>query len=140
MQREKSAGAIIFHKSSGDYLLLHYPSGHWDFVKGHVEKGESEEQTLLREAREETGLEIKIVPGFKETISYFYRHKELISKDVIFFLAEAKSKNVRLTREHHGFVWLPFREALEKTTYKNSKAVLKKADEFLKGTTLSAVI
>ncbi len=38
---EKSVGAVIFRKSDGAvmYLLLHYPSGHWDFSKGHMEKG-----------------------------------------------------------------------------------------------------
>ena len=134
MKRERSCGAVIFHKSDGkiEYLLLHYPSGHWDFVKGNVEKGEKEEETAIREAKEETGLSVNIVSGFKESISYFYRHKELISKEVIFFLAEANSRHVKLSFEHKGFRWLPFDEAHKLVTYENSKAVLKKANEFLK--------
>lgn len=132
MLREKSCGAVIFHKESRKYLLLHYPSGHWDFVKGNVEKGESEEGTVLREAKEETGLEINIIPGFRERISYFYRHGGLINKEVIFFLAEAESRSVKLSFEHQGFRWLPFEEAQKLATYENSRAVLKKAHEFLK--------
>lgn len=133
MKREKSCGVVIFHKNAHiEYLILHYPGGHWDFPKGHVEKGEKEEETALREAKEETGLEASIVPGFRETISYFFRHGELISKDVIYFLAEAKSRQVKLSFEHKGFKWLPFDEARNQITFENSKKVLKKANNFLK--------
>lgn len=42
MPVEKSAGAVIFRKEEGKiyYLLLHYQARHWDFPKGHLEKGE----------------------------------------------------------------------------------------------------
>lgn len=130
MKREKSCGVIVFHKN--EFLLLHYPSGHWDFPKGHVEKGEKEEDTAMREAKEETGLDVEILPGFKETMKYFFKDKQgLVRKEVVFFLAESKDREVTLSKEHRGFVWLPFNEATEKVTYKNAKEILKKADEFL---------
>ena len=133
MKREKSCGAVIFQPGKQtEYLLLHYPSGHWDFVKGNVEKDETEKETAVREAKEETGLNVKIISGFKEKISYFYRAGELINKEVIFFLAEADSKSVKLSFEHKGFKWLPFEGACGQITYENSKQVLKKADTFLK--------
>ena len=57
MEHEKSCGAVIFRVGNATkYLLLHYEAGHWDFVKGHSEKGESEEETVRREILEETGL------------------------------------------------------------------------------------
>lgn len=132
--KQKSCGAIMFHNGKGrKYLLLHYESGHWDLVKGHVEKDESEEDTASREAREETGLDIKILPGFRETIKYFFREKgNLINKEVVFFVAEAKTTDVTLSREHIGYEWLPFDQAIQRLTYKNAKDVVKKADEFLK--------
>ena len=137
MVHQKSCGAIIFYASDAkhrEYLLLHYETGHWDLVKGHVEKGEREESTTLREAREETGLGIKILPGFRETIKYLFRQdNKLINKEVVFFVAEAKTKNVRLSWEHIGYEWLTFDDAIEKLTYKNAKDVLKKSDKFLKG-------
>ena len=132
MKREKSCGVVVFHKASKEYLLLHYPSGHWDFPKGHVEEGEEEEDTARRETKEETGLDINIIPGFRKRISYFYRHKDLIVKDVIFFLAESTTKEVKISFEHKRFKWLPFEDAMKLTTYQNSKNVLEKADEFLK--------
>lgn len=152
MPREKSAGAIIFRREQGKilYLLLHYPAinrkgGHWEFAKGHIEEGESYEQTVKREVAEEAGIKnIKILSGFKEHIKYFFRKynkdnpdknsktkKQWIFKLVTFFIAETKEKDVKLSEEHTGFVWLPIDEAIKKTTYKNSKELLKKANEFI---------
>ena len=53
MPIEKSAGAVIFRKQNDAilYLLLHYEAGHWDLAKGHIEKGESLEETARREGR-----------------------------------------------------------------------------------------
>ena len=67
--QEHSAGAVIFRNEPGKklYLLLHYESGHWDFAKGHVEKGETIEQTIGRECEEETGIrDLEFIDGFSE--------------------------------------------------------------------------
>jgi 8-oxo-dGTP pyrophosphatase MutT (NUDIX family) len=146
--REKSAGAIIFRRENGNiyYLLLHYGPGHWGFAKGHVEGDETEEQTTRREVAEETGIkDLKIFPGFKKLEKYFFRqYRENVSEEdrkkgktpwvfklVTFFLAETKTKEVKISHEHTGFVWLPFAEALKKTTFKNSKKLLKDANDFI---------
>jgi 8-oxo-dGTP pyrophosphatase MutT (NUDIX family) len=153
MPREKSAGAIIFRKDSGNiyYLLLHYPSknrrgGHWEFAKGHVEEGESDEETVRREIFEETGIgDLKILPGFKQHIKYFFRqYRENITEEdkkkgkspwifklVTFFAAETKIKDIKISHEHTGFLWLPIEEAIKKTTFKNSKRLLKEANNFI---------
>lgn len=131
---ERSRGAVIFRKEKNAilYLLLHYPSGHWDFVKGNIEESEDDFETVRREAKEEAGLDVEILPSFKERITYFYKKEgRTISKEVVFYVAEAKNKKVRLSYEHKGFKWLPFKEALEKITYKNSKQVMKNAHAFL---------
>ncbi|TFG35485.1 MAG: NUDIX domain-containing protein, partial [Parcubacteria group bacterium] len=90
MSLEYSAGAIIFRKQEGKrfYLLLHYQSGHWEFPKGHIEKGEQEKETVARETEEETGIkDIVFIEGFKEPIKYFFRvKKRTIIKTVIFYL------------------------------------------------------
>ena len=157
MPREKSAGAIIFRKEAGNiyYLLLHYPSknrrgGHWEFAKGHVEQGENEEETVKREVFEETGIrDLNILPGFKQYIKYFFRsYPQKVQKTplaspkpageggwifklVTFFVAETKTKDIQISHEHQGFLWLPADEAIKKTTFKNSKILLKKANEFI---------
>ena len=64
MKREKSCGALVVRKNGENFdlvLLRHRFGGHWSFPKGHVEAGESERQTALREVREETGLAIRLL-------------------------------------------------------------------------------
>ena len=58
MKKEKSCGAIVYREKDGVEILLikHKNGGHWAFPKGHVENKETEEETALREIREETGL------------------------------------------------------------------------------------
>jgi len=148
MPKEQSAGAIVFRKENdvNYYLLLHYGSGHWEFPKGHIEKGESEEETVRREIFEETGInDLKIIPGFKKYIKYFFRqYKENVSDEdrkkgktpwifklVTFFVAETKQKEIKISSEHTGFLWLPIEQAIKKTTFKNSKKLLKEANDFI---------
>ena len=135
MKQERSAGAIVFKKDKEiNYLLLHYESGHWDLPKGHIEENETEQQTLKREIEEETGIkDIKIIHGFKKKIQYYFKVKdELIKKEVVFYLAQTKTKQIKISFEHIGFEWLTFEEAKEKLTYKNAKDILEKANKFLK--------
>jgi 8-oxo-dGTP pyrophosphatase MutT (NUDIX family) len=135
MPSEKSCGAIVFRRENNVvyYLLLHYESGHWDFVKGNIEQGEPEKGTVIRELKEETGIQdANFVEDFREKIRYFYRHDgKLINKEVIFFLVETKTKDVKISFEHVGFNWLKFNEALSLVTFKNSKKVLEKANDVL---------
>jgi len=141
MPIEKSAGAVIFRRENNKiyYLLLHYPSSakapkeYWDFPKGHIEKGEKLEETVKREVKEEAGLEdIKLVDGFKEGIKYFFKFKgKNILKFVTFYLGETKTKDVKISGEHIGFKWLPYKKAIEQLTFKNAKEILKKANEFI---------
>lgn len=144
---EKSVGAVIFREENGikKYLLLHYESGHWDFPKGHVEEGESETETLDREVREETGIsDTGIIPDFKKQVKYFYQAKgnELkerekdgrpikVIKRVIYYIAETKTEEVKISFEHIGYEWLDYENALKRITFKNSKEVLKEANDFL---------
>ena len=135
MPLEKSAGAVIFSRADKkiEYLLLHYQAGHWDFSKGNIEKGEKPEETVKREIKEETGIGgIELIPGFKETIKYFYKLKgQNIFKIVIFYLAQARTKEIKISWEHTGFKWLPYEEAIVQLTFKNAKEILKKANKFL---------
>ncbi|MBI5754500.1 NUDIX domain-containing protein [Candidatus Peregrinibacteria bacterium] len=132
---EKSCGIVLFREKDGInlFLLLHYPSGHWDLPKGHVEKGETEHQTAARELLEETGIaDIQFIDGFREEISYKYRrNKKISNKQVVFFLAKTSLENIKISFEHRGFKWLPYEAAFNKLTFDNAKNLVKKAENFL---------
>ena len=135
MPIEKSAGAIVFRREDNKikYLLIQYGWGHWEFPRGLIERGESLEETARREIKEEVGIkDIEFIPGFKEWFKFFFKLKgKNIMKIATFLLAETKTKEVKLSHEHKDYVWLEDEEALEKLTFKNSKEVLKKANDFL---------
>jgi bis(5'-nucleosidyl)-tetraphosphatase len=138
MIEERSAGAVVFYqdpsrRSEFLFLGLHYPAGHWDFPKGAVEKGETEEQAARREIREETGLKIdSFVPNFRRTIDYHYRRSEGLShKQVVFFLARTDRKDVKISFEHSGYDWLTLDQALKRLTFENARNILREANGFL---------
>jgi len=138
MREQKSAGIVLFRNDSdkNEFLLLNYPQGHWDFVKGKIEQNETSHETALRETKEETGItNIEFVDSFEESVEYDFRFKkENIRKKVIFFLAKTNEKNIKLSHEHNDYLWLEYNDALKKTTFENAKNVLTKANEFLLST------
>ena len=134
MPKEISAGAVVFRQNKEvKYLLLNYEAGHWDFPKGHIEKGEEEKETVKREVEEETGIsKISFIEGFKEKIKYFYRREgQTIYKEVVFYLVETKESKIKISFEHIGYEWLAYEDALKQLTFKNAKEILKKAHSFL---------
>jgi 8-oxo-dGTP pyrophosphatase MutT (NUDIX family) len=138
MIEETSAGIVLFRKEGSKklFLLLHYPSGHWDFVKGKMEQGESTHQTAIREAQEETGItDITFVENFEEWIKYNFKYQgELVQKKVVFFLAETKTKEIKISHEHSGYTWMDYNSSMDKTTFDNAKTVLTKAQNLLSDT------
>lgn len=146
MLLQKSAGAVIYHKSRQDkneevrYLLLHYPSGsripdkdYWDFPKGYIEVDENPQEAAKREVEEETGLtDIEFIEGFEEQIKYFFQFEDkTILKIVTFFLVETKTEVVKISSEHIDYKWLSYEQALAQLTFVNTKEILKKANDFL---------
>ena len=138
MIEETSAGIVLFRKEGTKkmFLLLHYPSGHWDFVKGKMEKGENTRETAIRETREETGItDVAFLDNFEEWIQYNFQYKgELVDKKVVFFLGETKTEEVKISEEHLNYAWKEYNEAMEKTTFDNAKTILTKAQELLSKT------
>jgi len=135
MIKEQSAGTVLFIEEDKEklFLLLHYPTGHWDFVKGKIENNESPEQAVIRETKEETGItDIEFIKGFKEKIEYSFKFNgDIVQKEVIFFLAKTNTKQVKISYEHLDYVWLDFNNALNKITYKNAKNILINAKNYL---------
>lgn len=138
MKKERSAGVVVcMEKPDGNrFLLLNYPTGHWDFVKGKIEQGETLHQTAVRETKEETGIsDLEFVEGFEEKINYNFQFEgELIQKEVVFFLAKTKTHTVNVSHEHLDYTWLDYENALEKVTYQNAKNILSKANKLFRNT------
>ena len=132
---EKSCGAIVFHRAPDEVkvLLVKNKNGkYWSFPKGHVELGENERQTATREIKEETDLDVKIHPGFRETSDYCPFGK--VRKRVVFFLAEAYSDDVHIQEsEIDYFIWVSFAQAREMCCYENDLRVIDKAERYLGG-------
>ncbi|MBQ8538654.1 MAG: NUDIX domain-containing protein [Ruminococcus sp.] len=127
---EKSCGAIIIHKANKDnykvLLVKNHNGRYWSFPKGHVEKGETEEETAIREIKEETGLDVEIVDSFREVSDYcpFGR----IKKRVVFFMAQTFSTDVKVQKEEiDSYIWVDLNDVHNKCTYDNDLRVIKKA-------------
>ena len=134
MVKQKSAGIVLFQNFHGtnSFLLLNYPQGHWDFVKGKMERDETPYETARRETEEETGItDIEFIDGFEESVEYEFRfNNDLIQKKVIFFLAKTNISKISLSHEHKDFVWLEYEDAMKKITFQNAKKILVKANNF----------
>ena len=128
---EKSCGIIVVNQDR--VLLLHYPSGHWDFPKGHVDGEEQEEETARRELFEETGIkDIIFIDGFRFATSYHYRRgRHIYHKKVVYFLGKTSVNDVTISHEHQGFRWCHWRECMETLTFINSKSILSEAEKLL---------
>ena len=101
-----------------------------------MEKGEKTQETAIRETKEETGItDIIFVENFEEWINYNFKYQgELVQKKVVFFLAETKTKEIKISHEHSGYTWMDYNSAMEKTTFDNAKKVLTKAQKLLSDT------
>ncbi len=140
---EKSVGIVLIKKEADTRFLILYRKANenfkeaWEFPKGLVDKGETEMQTATRELGEETGLlskDIKLLPEFHDKISFFFRNQnqELVKKEVSFVLAQTNKSDIILSSEHDAYRWAPYLEAFELLTQKNTKEVLRKANDFVK--------
>ena len=122
MKQEKSCGCIVINDKNEILLILHN-AGHWDFPKGHVEDGETEVQTAIREVKEETNIDVEVNEEFRYSTKY--SPKEDVIKEVIYFLARNISEDKQAQLEEVSEVkWFSMNDAIEKITYDNSREIL----------------
>ena len=129
---EKSCGAVLF--MSGEprkYVLVQSASGgHWGFPKGHVENGETERETALREIAEETGVRAAIVDGFREQVEYGLPNGN--SKQVVYFAAVYENQELRNPPGEISRICLAaFNEAMDLFSRDDNKRLLANADKWL---------
>lgn len=121
MKYEKSCGAIVV--DDGKVLLVKHNAGHWDFPKGHVEEGETEIETAIREVKEETNIDIKIEKENKYISEY--SPKENVMKTVIYFIGEKVGGEDKPQIEEVSDVeWIDVNKAVERITHQRSKEIM----------------
>ncbi|MGN1050831.1 MAG: bis(5'-nucleosyl)-tetraphosphatase [Acutalibacteraceae bacterium] len=127
---EKSCGGLVFYRNKqGVRVLLvkNHNGRYWSFPKGHMEFGETEEETAIREIKEETGLDVKLLKGFREVSDYCPFGK--IRKRVVFFLAQAFTDNVTdQESEIDSHIWVDLQQARKNCTYENDLKIIDKAE------------
>lgn len=130
---EKSCGGVVFYKTSqsAKILLVKNNNGrYWSFPKGHIEKGENEKQTAIREIKEETGLDVTLYDGFREISEYcpFGR----IRKRVVFFLARTYTDRVKIQEEEiDSYIWVDLSKAKNLCSYDNDLRIIEKAEQVI---------
>ena len=133
---EKSCGAVVFCQKDNDikYLLVCEHGGYWVFPKGHMEAGESEHETALREVKEETGLEVAFVDGFrvKDEHSLAREGRPNTIKQTVYFLAKYENQAfVPQESEISKIVLLDFEAAMATLQFDSFKHILTQAHNFL---------
>ena len=133
MTYETSCGGIVYRKFHGNteiLLIKHIKSGYWSFPKGHVENSETEEETAKREIKEETGIDVYIDSGFRETVTYSPRKDA--KKEVVYFVARAKNYDYTPQLEEISEIrWVGIGQAHNLLVYDNDKLIVNKAKSFI---------
>ena len=132
MKKEKSCGAVVIKKENDDimFLIIKQHDEYWHFPKGHVEEGETEEETAIREIKEETNIDVEIDNKFRKVITY--SPKENTIKDVVFFIGKATSDDLIIDqKELLDAKWVNAKEAESYFKYEDNKEVFKEALKYL---------
>jgi 8-oxo-dGTP diphosphatase len=129
-KREFSAGGVVI-KDNNEVLLIKNHVNIWTFPKGHIEPGESKEETAIREVKEETNITARIIDYLGE-ISYFFQWEgQKIYKTVYFFLMEYIEGEPKPSWEVRDAKFFSIEETLKKLRYKGDKKIFMKALEYL---------
>lgn len=134
MKNEKSCGAVVFTRLKGkiQYLLISSLEGIYGFPKGHVEAGESEEETALREISEEVGVNVKLVDGFRSVDEHPLPQKKNTIKQVVYFIGEYSDKEFIYQKEELSSAQLvDYETAMSLLQFESSKRILTEANDFL---------
>ena len=134
MTYEKSCGIIPIQKNNDELfvVLVKQNNGVIGFPKGHVESGETEEETAFRECLEETNLKANIIDGFREKTSYYIPEYD-VYKTVIFFIGMIDSSYIKKQESEISDIKLvSIKEAYKLISFKETSVLLEKAEEFLK--------
>lgn len=124
LKKEKSCGCIII-KDQKVLLVYEKNRNFWGFPKGHMEDGETEIETALREVKEEVGLDVEIDKKRRYTLNYVIGNE--IDKTTVLYIAKAKNEKIIMQEsEIENTKWCSFEEALNTLTFDDWKDMFKK--------------
>jgi len=127
LRKEKSCGCIII-KDSKVLLVYEKNKNFCGFPKGHMENGENEIETAIREVKEEVGLDIEIDIKKRYTLNYIIRDE--IDKTTVLYVARPKNEEIIMQEsEIENVKWCNFDEALNTLTFDNWKEMFRKVIE-----------
>ena len=132
-----SAGCAVVDKEGRILLIRRADERLWGLAKGTVEPGESLQETAVREVREETGLQVRVLGPLTEVRYRFYspRDDANVEKRVVYFLAERVGGRIKLEPGFDDARWMSRPEALRRVHFENDKNVVRRAFEALSGVT-----
>ena len=133
-EHQRSAGGLVI---DGDRILLISTRNgrRWQLPKGHIERGETPEQAAVREVREETGVDGRIIATLPP-IEYWYveRGNARIHKKVDYYLLTYLSgSNTNYDPEEvSGAEWLTWEDGLARLSFDNERQVVRTAREIVR--------
>lgn len=135
MKYIKSCGFVVYKRINNEnfYLIIQSLNGDIGFPKGHMEEDETELQTAIRELKEETGVEVEIISGFRCQIEYPLPRVPDAIKQSVYFLGKCTSDNILCQEaEVSEAKFLPYEDAIEILTFDAAKNILKNAEIFIR--------
>jgi 8-oxo-dGTP pyrophosphatase MutT (NUDIX family) len=132
--RAESSGGVVLRGQPGSLevvLVGRTEPGTWALPKGTPKPNETREQTALRETREETGLDARIIEPI-DSISYWFvlRHTRVF-KTVYYYLMVPTGGDIsQHDPEYDRVAWFPVQQALAVMSYPNEAEMVRRAIEF----------
>lgn len=129
---EYSCGAVLYRRVRGKVHYVLVLGAGWGFPKGHMEAGETEKQTALREIREETGIDAYFVTSYRGVDEYRLRRPPFHRKRVTYFLAACPAnQEPHASGEIRRLICLPYEEAMKCLKFEGQRKILSDAHEIL---------
>ncbi len=134
LDRLRGAAAIIGRLDRRGRLL-------WSLPKGHIEAGETAEQTAVREVAEETGIHSRVLRPLGSIDYWFVAEDRRVHKTVHHFLLEAlggelSDEDVEVTE----VAWVPLGELDERLAYADERRLVRRAVDLLAGSELPDLV